>query len=114
MLLTGDQPVLAALRSQAKRSTVVSREYTGVGFFCHFAVSEETPSLPQTANFELGDVSAEIKGLAQGAGFVLFVRNGRMVTLEGFSYDEPWPEVADDFVLSYWIEPRTFSPRAKL
>jgi len=35
---------------------------------------------------------ADIEGLAHGAGFTLFLRDGVIDMLEGFSYDEPWPK----------------------
>ena len=34
---------------------------------------------------------------------MLFVKDGCLVTLEAFSYDEPWPESIIDFELSYVI-----------
>jgi hypothetical protein len=42
-------------------------------------------------DFHIGDVSGELEGLANGAGFVLFIRDGRLKMLEGFTFDEPWP-----------------------
>ena len=100
-LLAGDHPVLATLRMQAERASVISRRYTGVGFFCHFTVQPDVPPLRDHLNFQLGDVSAEVAGLQLGAGFVLFVRSGYLSVLEGFSYDEPWPETRGDFQLAY-------------
>jgi hypothetical protein len=47
----------------------------------------------------LGDIGADIPGLAHGAGFVLFVRGGVISMLEGFSYDEKWPESISEFKL---------------
>jgi hypothetical protein len=41
----------------------------------------------------LGDVTATIEGLEHGAGFVLFVQDGVLDVLEGFSYDEPWTDM---------------------
>lgn len=65
-------------------------------------------ALPITehSNFYVDGVVAEIAGLEHGAGFVVFVRGGHLDTLEGYSYDEPWPEAIHDFQLSYRTEPR--------
>lgn len=104
-LLAGEHPVLAALREQAQRGRLLSRERTGVGFYCSFEVPREVP-IVEPRNFELDDVNGELQGLAHGAGFVLFVRDGRLDTLEGFSYDEPWPPVVNEFKLTYQREPR--------
>jgi hypothetical protein len=110
-LLSGDHPVLAALRIQAEKARLVGREYTGVGFFCDFEVPMDVPILK--GDFHLGDVTGELQGLANGAGFVLFIRNGRLDALEGFSYDEPWPKEISTFSLSYMAEPRDFSGLAR-
>jgi hypothetical protein len=105
-LLAGDHPVLAALRSQAERARLVSRDYTGAGFYCSFEVPADVPTLSQHSDFEFGDVNATVNGLKHGAGFVIFVRGGRLDTLEGYSYDESWPDVVGDFELTYQNEPR--------
>jgi len=39
--------------------------------------------------------------LEHGAVFVLFVENGAIYVLEGFSYDEKWPEAMTNFELHY-------------
>lgn len=104
-LLAGDHPVLVALRAQAETGRVVIREYTGAGFFCTFETSPNAPALNQPS-FHCGDVEARIDGLTHGAGFIVFVRDGRLNMLEGFSYDEPWPEVVGNFELRYRSEPR--------
>jgi len=40
-------------------------------------------------------------GLQYGAGFLIFVRDGTLKMLEGYSYSEPWPELIREFELSY-------------
>jgi hypothetical protein len=104
MLLSGDHPVLAVLQAQAAKARLVKREYTGVGFFCDFEVPPDAPILK--GDFDIDDVSGEVEGLAHGAGFVLFIRDGRLDNLEGFSFDEPWPEEVGNFQLSYMKDPR--------
>jgi hypothetical protein len=48
-------------------------------------------------------VVAEVDGLKHGAGFALWIENGMLATLEGFSYDERWPETVN----RYSLRPRT-------
>jgi hypothetical protein len=105
-LLAGAHPTLAVLRTQAERARLISREYTGVGFYLDFEVPPDAPTLSSVAAFAFGDVEATIDGLQNGAGFVLFVEGGRLSMLEGYSYDEPWPAEARKFTLSYHQEPR--------
>lgn len=104
-LLAGDHPVLAVLRAQAQRARLASREYTGAGFYLSFEVPPDAPALAMQ-DFHFGDVNAAVDGLQYGAGFVVFVRSGRLETLEGYSYEEPWPKEIGSFTLSYQHEPR--------
>ncbi len=106
-LLSGDHPVLATLRKQATKVHLIKREYTGVGFFCNFDVSSEAPILK--GNFTIDDVNADIDSIKHGAGFVLFIANGRLDVLEGYTYDEPWPKDVGKFTLTYMNEPRNLS-----
>lgn len=85
------------IRQQLAHATVASREFTGVGFFTEFTVSEEATVARSLPDMTLGDVVAESASLKHGAGFVLFVRNGVVSMLEGHTYDEPWPDSVDDF-----------------
>jgi hypothetical protein len=108
-LLAGDHDVLVALRAQAAMARLASREYTGAGFHCSFEVPADAPRVSAMSDFELGDVDASIDGLEHGAGFLLFVRNGRMTMLEGYSYEEPWPADLRNFKLTYRAEPRALT-----
>jgi hypothetical protein len=106
LLLAGDHPVLETLRAQAQRVQVVARKLSGVGFFTDFEVPADARTVAKPRDFELGDVDAEIDGLAQGAGFVLFVRKGRLDFLEGFARGDRWPEALGAYRLRYREEPR--------
>jgi len=99
-MLDGAHPVLNALRDQVDHATGVVREFTGVGFWTDI----ELPSAWHAAsvsNFELSDVGAEAASVQHGVGFVLFIRDGLLSMLEGFTYDEPWPDDLGPFTLSY-------------
>lgn len=98
-LLSGNHPVLETLRQQMEHARLASRENTGVGFYCDFEIPETAPTVSR--DLQLGDVHAEIEGLDRGAGFVLFVSDGRVKTLEGYTYDEPWPETVGVYTLRY-------------
>lgn len=113
-LLAGSHPVLVALRVQAERARLTSREYTGAGFFCSFEVPSDATLLTSQQDFEFGDVDAVVDGLEHGAGFIIFVRGGCLDNLEGYSYEEPWPEEIHTFKLTYRREPREFQLRELL
>ena len=110
-LLAGDHQVLATLRRQSEHARLAKRENTGAGFYCDFDVDSDAPVVQRDC--QIGDIHAELEGLAHGAGFVLFVRGGRLSMLEGFSYDEPWPNQIRGFSLRY-LDPERKSELAKL
>lgn len=101
MMTAGTHPLLCKLRTQLGALCVASREETGVGFFLYLDIDRTAYPPIEPRDFTVSDVKAEIQGLAHGAGFVLFVRDGYMTDLEGFAYDEPWPTTISEFQLQY-------------
>ena len=114
-LLLGDYPPLAELRQQVPVAWVVERELTGVGFFTTLAVPRDAARarLPRT-DVRLTGADAEIEGLEHGAGFVLYITDGALDVLEGFSYDEPWPDHSDNFKVSQSRERKDIAELAGL
>jgi len=101
-LLDGEHPALPMLREQASKAGIVDRKNTGVGVFTKFRVPLDVGRADNTnPRASIGDIEASIPGLRHGAGFVLFLRDGYIDTLEGFTYDEPWPSSTEGFSLSY-------------
>jgi hypothetical protein len=101
MLLSGDDPTLRILADQFRVAKVTNRELTGVGFYTTFSIPPQAPRLEGGKSLRLGDVTAEIQGLQHGAGFILFVNGGVIDFLEGYSFDEPWPDNTENVRLSY-------------
>jgi hypothetical protein len=52
-------------------------------------------------SIKFGDVIAEVNGLRNGAGFLLYVTDGVLDVLEGYSYGEQWPSTINNFKLGY-------------
>jgi hypothetical protein len=101
MLLRGDDEVLAVLRQQAKQVQVSSRKMTGVGFFTDFVISAEAPRVKGHPKLKLGDVNGTADNVKHGLGFLLCVTDGALSRLEGYTYDEPWPDKVRGLVLTY-------------
>ena len=81
-----ETPELAsALERQLAAATVTERENTGGGFFTTIAVADDAPcvSIPGVLGYE---TQARVQGLKHGLGFVLFLKDGRLETLEGFAW----------------------------
>lgn len=100
-LLDGPDEVLDVLRDQFEVAVLKNREMSGVVFFTRFLIPEKTTKLSPPNTFTIEDVEAEIQVLENGAGFELFVVDGVIDRLEGFCYDETWPELINQFKLYY-------------
>lgn len=100
--LEGAHPTLEVLREQLRRCVVRKRSHSGVGFFTELSIDPSTPAAPTSREeMRIGDVAASVKGLKHGAGFVVLVRGGYLDMLEGYSYDEPWPDDIEEFRIEY-------------
>ena len=101
MLLREDDEILDVLRQQVEHAQVSSREMTGVGFFTHFALPAETVRVKGSPALKLGDVNGVANNLKHGLGFLLYVTDGVLSMLEGYTYDEAWPDEVRSLVLTY-------------
>ena len=78
-------PYSAVLRLQIASVRVSARRNTGAGFYTDFLVSD----VPEVAApSPLGPVSAGIEGVEHGMGFLLWLREGVIHSLEGYTYDD--------------------------
>jgi len=107
MMLVGDNSELRILREQFSKVVVAAREMTGHGFFADLEIPSYLPRLSRNGRVTITDISAHLPDVKHGAGFVLFVDDGALSCLEGFCYDESWPDSTAGFELSYLQE----SPR---
>ena len=100
-LLDGKDDVLAVLRQQLEYAEVTQREVTGVGFYSTLAVPDSVGRAPRSLTVKFGDVHADMVHLRDGAGFLLYLRDGCLDLLEGYTYNEPWPQEITRFELRY-------------
>ncbi len=109
-LLSGNTSILNTLREQFQKCCITKTELTGVGFFVYFKFPDNIRRIADAKeSFSFGDVKADINGLKHGAGFLLYVNDGAIDCLEGYSYDEPWPENIQEFYVDYINKNRSFS-----
>ena len=88
-LLDGPHPALAALRVQLRAARVTEVEMTGAGFYADFEVPTDCP-LAEPPDFTGGQADIALSGVRHGAGCVVFVREGRLATFEGYTFDDTW------------------------
>ena len=71
-------------------------------FFTTFDVPNGLIKLDMLGSFHFGDILGECDGVRDGVGFVLFVKNGAIDYLEGYTYgDDKWPDILEKYQLSY-------------
>jgi hypothetical protein len=86
------------IRTQLAHASVSSRKFTGVGFFTHFAIQPGAAIRRDLSSAELSGVGAKVAGISDGAGFLLFIRDGVVSFLEGYTYgDAAWPDHITSF-----------------
>jgi hypothetical protein len=73
------------LERQLSVATVTKRENTGVGFFTAISVPPTAVAIDRRKPLT-GETHARAPSLEHGLGFVLFLEDGRIKTLEGFTY----------------------------
>ena len=80
------------LQAQLEKIAVQKREFSTYGFSTHYAVIALEEALENDENLQLGKCQWNINGLRYGSDYILWIKNGLISYLEGFSYNEPWPD----------------------
>jgi hypothetical protein len=98
-ILRDPHPAMDGLRDQLAVCRIKSRQFTGAGFYTDIVVPQAL-AVAGLDRLTLTNVHAEIDGLEHGAGFALWIQDGMLDTLEGFTYVGPWPAQSDVYVVS--------------
>jgi hypothetical protein len=107
LLLGGEDPACVLLREQYARATITEITLSGAGFFVDFEVAADVARVTPP-NFQGGVVNIRVEGLENGGGCLLFVRDGVLSFLEGYTYGgEEWPEHPN--VVELW-DARSIAP----
>jgi len=80
--------------AQLAAAKCASRDYTGVGLYTDLAVKPGAPLLDE-ARWKIEDMPkghAEHPELPNGAGLILWVKDGYISCLESYTYDGSWPQ----------------------
>lgn len=100
MVLYGEDNKLEILREQYKESEIESIDFTGHGFFAYFKINDKCRKLERDT--EINDVIGFLNEEKIVVGFILFIREGKIQMLEGFSYDDNWPEIIYKYEFKYY------------
>jgi hypothetical protein len=75
--------------------------FTGTGFYTNYQSDITLPKVVGKQRFHFGDLKVDLKGVKSGVGFVLYIDDGYIKYLEGYTYDDPWPEKLDILNISF-------------
>ncbi len=82
-----DHPALAtALHQQAEAAHIAEFVNTGAGFFSTVLIGPDAPRLPAAS--PLDGAYGVLEGIEHGMGFVVFLENGRVSLIEGYSHGD--------------------------
>ena len=105
-LLENDRPSKRILKQQYEKSNVESRWFSGKGFFTSFSIAEDAPKIESPKSLQIDEVGGKINNI--DVGFILFIEDGKIKTLEGFTYgDDHWP----DKIIRYELFSETYNQK---
>ena len=79
----------------------MARELSGAGVFLTFEVPPDVRRV-EPRNFELSDVYFDLEGTECGGGAIIFIRDGVISMLEGYSHGGGWPDEPQVFAIRYF------------
>lgn len=94
--LLGDSS-LSPLRSSIRWDTieVKSRSMTGAGFLTEFKSSPELRLFKEGTNLRWGKAGARLNDAGVETGYVIYVDDGQVTGIEGYTYGDEWPTHID-------------------
>lgn len=100
VLVTGDDEE-NIIREQLSKARVLKRDYTGVGLYTVVEVPDECTKLSKSNRYieETPKAHLEHPNLKGGAGVLLWFKDGRISTLECYTYDGEWPNDETKFTV---------------
>lgn len=100
MLIESDPENAVTLKEQFSKSAIVERRLTGSGFFTKYYIPNDVQKIKNKKINPLRAAFAKISGLEIGVGFLLFIENGVIDTLECAEYDSiDFPEIITEYKL---------------
>ena len=117
LLLSGESNILHILKKQFQNCNIKKIEETGSGVYVDFEIKDQSLRLEfddTKGSFAFGDVYGTVDNFFGAVGFVLFVKNGYITTLEGYSnIPSSWCKVSADIPLGYDEEKRNIAELEK-
>ena len=83
---------------------VVDRELSGLGFLAEFERSEELKLFDAEVSLRWGKVGARLNASKIETGYLVYVDDGYITAVEGYTYGDEWPDEVEQIEL-YEMKP---------
>jgi len=103
-ILDGKEEILHVLKKQYENAMVSSRQFTGCGFFTNFSVPDKL--VDGKINGRINDLMAKLNMPNEEFYFILYITDGKIDTLEGFTTLDEWNQNYDLAQLEYFHQDR--------
>jgi hypothetical protein len=99
-------PELSPLNREVnlEKARVINRESTGVGILTEFEPSQEVKLFADGVSLRWGKVGVRLNASTIETSYVVYVDNGYLTTIEGYTYGNDWPESISSIEL-YELKP---------
>lgn len=103
MLLSGEDNILEILRSQYTDAVIINIENSPVGFFVKYDASNYViDNNKYVSDFQIGDLYGSVDGIQFALGFLVYIKNGFITMLEGYTNGiDKWPDNDDKISLTF-------------
>ncbi len=98
LAISEELPEIKDLIMEQYLQSIKTREYTGHGYYTNFDNVRDSVLIDGFFKKELGMVSAILNDECT-VGFVLFIRDGRISQLEGYTFGDDWPSMINAYVI---------------
>lgn len=71
---------------------VESRYFTGVGFFVNLKKLDKLKVSDTSESYKFGYLRAKLNS-SLDTGYLFYVENGYLISIEGYTYGEYWPDI---------------------
>ncbi len=90
--MIGDSELtLANPKIHLHKMIVTNREFTGAGFFTEIQRSPDTRLFDEGLSMHWGRVGARLNADAIKTGYLVYVEDGYVTLIEGYTYGDEWP-----------------------
>ncbi len=76
---------------------VVSRDFTGPGFLTELRSNQKLKLFSDGVSKRWGKVGARLNSPGIETGYLLYIDNGYLTSIEGYTYGENWPDEIYEF-----------------